>query len=203
MDADYDKVKQDSEKLAKLITDAKEVIVKTSAGTNMKSSLASRSRRVESGIFTDKGAWGNLLAGEAYTAPLEGTGEGTIVVEKGWHPRLKENMRLIFAGGAVAEVQGGGTVGNELRELLKLGIGEEPYKSRRNLAEFGIGTNPNARRPDNILEAEKISGTIHLAVGDKVHMGGEVNADLHQDFILPKPDVFIDDRPVMRKGKVT
>jgi leucyl aminopeptidase (aminopeptidase T) len=203
MDADYTKVKEESEKLAKLITDAKEVVVKTSAGTSMKFSLKGRNGLVESGIFTHKGAWGNLPAGEAYTAPLEGTAEGTIVVEKGWHPRLAEEMRLIFSCGVVIEIQGGGIVGDELRELLRLEIDEEPYKSRRNLAEFGIGTNPNARRPDNVLEAEKIRGTVHLAIGDNSHMGGKVNVDLHQDFILPEPDVFTDGRLMMSKGKVT
>jgi leucyl aminopeptidase (aminopeptidase T) len=201
MDADYDKVREDSEKLAKLITDAREVVVKTSDSTDIKFSLASRSGRVESGIFSDRGAWGNLPAGEAYIAPIEGTAEGTIVVEKGWHPRLTESMRLIFTGGAVAEVSGGGTVGAELRELLRLGVDQEPYRSRRNLAEFGIGTNPNARRPDNVLEAEKIKGTVHLAIGDNSHMGGQVSADLHQDFIVPKPDVFVDGKLIMKSGK--
>ena len=42
----------------------------------------------------------------------------------------------------------------------------------RNLAELGIGTNDKASRPDNVLEAEKILGTIHLALGDNTGFGG-------------------------------
>ena len=38
--------------------------------------------------------------------------------------------------------------------------------ANRNIAELGIGTNDRATRPDNILEAEKILGTIHIALGD-------------------------------------
>lgn len=202
MAADYTKVKIESDGLAKIITWAKEVIVKTKGGTNVRFSLVDRRGMSESGLYTDKGSWGNLPAGEAYSTPLEGTGNGRLVVEKGWHPNLEENMTIVFKDGSATEVLGGGKVGDELRNLLKPGINEEPYTSRRNMAEFGIGTNPNARRPDNTLEAEKIRGTIHIAVGDNAHMGGRVHADLHQDFIQPKPDVWVDGKLMMEEGKL-
>ena len=202
MDADYTKIKEETEKLATLITDAREVIVKTSAGTDLKFSLKGRTSSVDTGIYTQRGAWGNLPSGEAYIAPLEGTAEGRVVVEKDWCAGLTENMTLIFRGGEVVEVLGGGKVGDEHRELLKPGVDEEPYKSRRNLAELGIGTNPYARRTDNVLEAEKIKGTIHIAVGDNAHIGGKVTTDLHEDFVLPKPDLYIDGRTIMKNGKI-
>jgi len=202
MAADYTKVKEETEKLAKLVTDAREVVIKTPAGTDLKFSLKGRTGRVDAGIFTERGAWGNLPSGEAYTAPLEGTAEGKVVVEKGWFAGLTENMTLVFRNGQVVEVVGGGKVGDEYRELLKPGVDKEPYKSRRNFAELGIGTNPYARRPDNVLEAEKIKGTVHVAVGDNSHMGGKVTADLHQDFVLPKPDLYIDGKPIMKSGKI-
>ena len=202
MAADYTKVKLESDSLAKIITAAKEVIVKTKGGTNVKFSLVDKKGMSEAGLYTDKGGWGNLPAGEAYSTPLEGTGNGKLVVEKGWHPNLEENMTIVFKGGSATEVLGGGKVGDELRNLLKPGTNEEPYTSRRNMAEFGIGTNPNATRPDNTLESEKIRGTIHIAVGDNAHMGGRVHADLHQDFIQPKPDVWVDGKLMMKEGKL-
>ncbi|GAI08948.1 unnamed protein product, partial [marine sediment metagenome] len=70
-------------------------------------------------------------------------------------------------------------------------------------AELGIGTNPNARRPDNVLEAEKIRETIHIAIGDSSHMGGKVTADLHQDFIVPKPTLKFDGKVIIKDGKIT
>jgi len=202
MDADYTKVKSESDSLAKIITKAKEIIVKTKGGTDVRFSLVDRKGMSESGLYTDKGAWGNLPAGEAYSTPLEGTGNGKLVVEKGWHPNLEENMTIVFKDGSATEVLRGGKVGDELRNLLKPGINEEPYTSRRNMAEFGIGTNPNAKRPDNTLESEKIRGTIHIAVGDNAHMGGRVHADLHQDFIQPKPDVWVDEKLMMKGGRL-
>jgi leucyl aminopeptidase (aminopeptidase T) len=202
MAADYTAIRRESESFAKEITGAKEIAVTTKGGTDVKFSLVGRKGMSEGGIYAEKGAWGNLPAGEAYSTPLEGTGNGKLVVEKGWHPYLKENMTITFKNGNVTEILGGGSVGDELRNLLKPGINEEPYSSRRNMAEFGIGTNPNAKRPDNTLESEKIRGTVHIAVGDNAHMGGKVHADLHQDFIQPKPNVWVDGRLIMKEGKL-
>ena len=202
MAADYTKVKEESEKIAKLIANAKEAKIKTPAGTDITFSLEGRDGLVDAGIFTEKGAFGNLPSGEAYIAPVEKTGEGRVVVEKGWHAGLTENMTLVFKGGEVVEITGGAKVGDEFRDLLKPWINEEPYKSRRNLAELGIGTNPYARRPDNVLEAEKIKGTVHIAVGDNSHFGGRVSADLHQDFVIPRSMLVLDGKTIMKDGKL-
>jgi leucyl aminopeptidase (aminopeptidase T) len=84
--------------------------------------------------------------------------------------------------------------------MLALDKDELPYQARRNLAELGIGTNPNARQPDNVLEAEKIKGTVHIAIGDNIHMGGQVESDLHEDFVQPQADLLLDGQPAMIKG---
>lgn len=201
MAADYTEVKEESEKVAKLLTNAKKATVKTSAGTNITFSLEGRDALADTGIFTEKGAFGNLPSGEAYIAPVEKTGEGRVVVEKGWHAGLTKDMTFVFKGGEVVEIASGGNVGDEFRDLLKPWIDEEPYKSRRKLAELGIGTNPYAKRPDNVLEAEKIKGTIHIAVGDNSHFGGGVSADLHQDFIIPRSTLLLDGKAVIKDGK--
>jgi len=56
-----------------------------------------------------------------------------------------------------------------------------------NVAELGIGTNDKATRPDNILETEKILGTVHIALGDNAGFGGTVAVPFHQDFIFYGP----------------
>ena len=199
---DYHELEEETKKIAEAITKSKEAIVKSPQGTNLKFSIEGRKGEVDAGIFSEKGAWGNLPSGEAYCAPVEGTGEGRLVVETNWHSSLKENLTLVFEKGNVVEVIGGGKVGDEFRSLLAFDKNEEPYISRRNLAELGVGTNSNARRPDNVLEAEKIKGTVHLAIGDSSHMGGKVSADLHQDFIVPRPTLILDGKTVMKDGKL-
>jgi len=202
MAADYRKITKETVRMAELITKSKEAVIASPAGTEMRFSIEGRNGGVDAGIFVEAGAWGNLPSGEAYCAPVEGTGEGRLVVEAGWHAGLRENMSLIFRNGNVVDVIGGGKVGDEFRSLLALDKGEEPYVSRRNLAEFGIGTNPNAKRPDNLLEGEKIKGTVHMAIGDSSHMGGKVSADLHQDFIIPRPTLVLDGEAVIKDGKL-
>ncbi|MGQ9460750.1 MAG: aminopeptidase [Candidatus Bathyarchaeaceae archaeon] len=202
MAADYKKIAEETEKIAKLLTAADEAVVKSRDGTNIKFSIAGREGGLDTGIYTEKGAWGNLPSGEAYVAPVEGTAKGKLVIDKGWYPDLKENMTLIFKEGKVTEVVGGGDVGNTFRDLLSPEREEEPYTSRRNLAELGVGTNPHAKRPDNVLEAEKIRGTVHLAIGDNSHIGGTVVADLHEDFIIHHPDLILDGKTIMKNGEL-
>lgn len=196
MAADYHQVAKDAEAFARLLTEAREARVRCPAGTDIRFRLDGRAGMADTGLYIRKGEWGNLPAGEAYIAPVEGTAEGVLVVSAGWHPDLTEEMRLVFRRGEVVEVIGGGAVGDWLREFLWPGDPSPPYAARRNLAELGIGVNPNARRPDNVLEAEKIRGTVHLAIGDNAHMGGVVAADFHEDFVVPQAELILDGRLV-------
>jgi leucyl aminopeptidase (aminopeptidase T) len=202
MAVDYQQVAAEGQSIAGWLTAAQEAVVRTPEGTDMRFSLAGRQGENDHGLYTEEGSWGNLPAGEAYIAPLEGTAEGQIVVPAGWYPELREDMTLRFRDGLVYALEGGGAVGENFLELLKLGDEREPYRSRRNLAELGIGTNPNASHPDNVLEAEKIRGTLHLAIGDNAHMGGTVSVDLHEDFVLPHPDLYLDGEILMRGGEL-
>jgi leucyl aminopeptidase (aminopeptidase T) len=108
-------------------------------------------------------------------------------------------LTITFKKGAVTEVEGGGRVGEGLRELLESGM-EPRFPERRNCAELGIGTNPCATRPDNLLEAEKIRGTVHIAIGDSSHMGGKVSADVHEDFVVPNATLYLDGVCLMKDG---
>lgn len=202
MAADYRAIDTETRKIAEWITKANDVKITSPGGTDIRFSVKDRKGMVDAGIFTEKGAWGNLPSGEAYTTPLEGTADGKFVVEPNMYADLKEKMTVVFRNGNVTEITGGGKIGDEFRSLLDFNKKEEPYASRRNLAELGIGTNPNAKRPDNLLECEKIRGTIHLAIGDNFHMGGKVSTDLHQDFVIPKPTWILDGKTVMKDGKL-
>ena len=202
MDASYVEIKELTERIAAVLTPARQVHVTCPAGTDITFSIEGRPGQVDAGMYTQPGSWGNLPGGEAYCVPLEGTAKGVIHVTPGWHTDLVEPMTMVFDKGELIELQGGGAVGDELRDILRPGIDSEPYKSRRNLGEFGIGTNPNARRVDITLEAEKIKGTVHLAAGDNAHMGGLVNADYHQDFVIPKASFTLDGQLAMRDGEI-
>ncbi len=201
MAVDYKQVAQDTKIIAQLLTTARKAIVRSREGTNLSFSLAGRPGQVDDGVYTTKGVWGNLPGGEAYIVPVEGTAEGQVVVPKGGGVDITEEMTFIFQGGWVREIRGGGKGGDKFRRLMQFDSDAEQHRLRRNLAELGIGTNPNAKSPLNLLEAEKIKGTVHIAVGDNAHMGGQISCDLHEDFVLPQPDLILDDKLVIEAGQ--
>lgn len=195
MAADYQAITRETLAVAELLTNGNQVRITTPFGTDLSFSIAGRAGGADTGLLHERGAFGNLPGGEAFVAPVEGTAEGRLVVPAGWHPGLDENLTLTFAGGYVVAVEGGGKVGERLREIFA--FEDESKRHRRNCAELGIGTNPNARKPDNVLEAEKIKGTVHVAVGDSSHLGGVTESDLHEDFVLTQPAVWIDGKKVI------
>lgn len=202
INADYKAIAADTIKMVKHLEKAKTVKITSEDGTNLTLDITNRRCWPETGILSKEATMKicNLPAGEASVAPTEGTAEGTIIAKAGWYPRLDEDMKIVVNKGLVQDVQGGGKVGEYLRNLLKPQEQQEPYISRRNIAELGIGTNPNARRPDNVLEAEKIKGTVHIGIGSNFFLGGKVKTDLHTDLVIPKPHLILDNRPVIEDG---
>lgn len=197
---DYSAVARETKIIAGILSRANRARIVTPAGTDLVFSLKGRHGREDNGMYIKPGHWGNLPAGEAYIAPVEGSGEGRLVITKGWHPGLKQDMALHFRHGEVFEITGGGEVAGQLAQILGLASRHSRMSLRCNLAELGIGTNPKARRVDITIEAEKIKGTLHIGIGDSSHMGGNVVADYHQDFVVNAPDLFLDEEKAMDKG---
>lgn len=190
--ADYGQIKKRTEAFTKLLTEAKEVIIEK-AGYRLTFSLAGRSGVASTGVYVNPGESGNLPSGEAYIAPLEGTAVGQILTDASMSGigRLKEPVLLTVKQGRLVAAEG------ESGQILleKLGDGDG-----RNLAEFGIGTNDQARIIGIALEDEKVYGTIHVAFGSNDTFGGKVAAGVHIDCIVREPDVWFDGRQIIKQG---
>jgi leucyl aminopeptidase (aminopeptidase T) len=196
MAADYLAISRETRELADLLTAGNQIRVTTPFGTDLSFSISGRVGGTDTGLIHAAGEFGNLPGGEAYVAPVEGTAEGVLVLPAKWYPHLEEEMIAFFENGYLTSLQGGGQVGDQFRELFA--FDNKELKHRRNCAELGIGTNPNARRPDNVLEAEKIKGTVHIGIGDSSHLGGVNASDFHDDFVLTQPTVYIDGNELVR-----
>lgn len=201
MAADYKEVARLSKLFADRLTRAKEAVIRSPLGTDLILSLEGRDAFADHGLYTQAGDFGNLPAGEAYIAPVEGAGQGKLVVPAGWWPGMTEDMTLFFKDGLAHQVEGGNKIGERLQSLLGLGEDVARNKARCNLAELGIGTNPFARSVESPLEAEKIKGTVHIAIGDNAHMGGKVSTDLHFDMIIPQVDLVLDGEKIIEDGE--
>ncbi|HBG93092.1 MAG: hypothetical protein A2X54_08715 [Nitrospirae bacterium GWF2_44_13] len=174
--------------IARIVDKAEAVEIKTPNGTSISFSKKGRKAESDTGILTAPGAFGNLPAGEVYLAPVEGTAEGRLILEFAPTRQLKPPVALTVKNGFVEEVSGDDEYAGYLRAKLS------ECRENANIAELGIGTNDMAKRPDNILESEKILGTIHIALGDNSSFGGNVSTPFHQDFVFFKPTVILVDK---------
>ncbi len=185
MKADWTKVAERTTRLMERMKGADMVYVTSHNGTSINFSMKGRDVLPDTGILTEPGSFGNLPAGEAFLAPVEGTAVGTLVLEYAPTGRLKEPIELVVKNGSAIKVLGSGPFADDLRRQ----IAKNPLVG--NIAELGIGTNDMATRPDNILETEKILGTVHIALGDNSSFGGLVNVPFHQDFIFFEPTLEV------------
>jgi len=171
--------------LSKTVAKAEYIRITTPNGTQIAFSKKGRKALPDTGILTKKGSFGNLPAGEVFLAPVEGTANGRLVLE--WAPtrQLSSPVTLTVRNGVVTDVSGEDEYARHLHNKLS------ERAENRNIAELGIGTNDAAKRPDNILESEKILGTIHIALGDNSSFGGKVKTPFHQDFVFFRPTVTL------------
>src|SRR5512138_1099300 len=183
MKVDWSALAERTRLLAEAVNRAEELLVTTPNGTQMRFGKQGRIAKGDDGLLTAPGSFGNLPAGEVYLAPVEGSASGVMVLEYAPTRKLASPLTLVVEHGEVAEIRGD----EPYREVLARKFAES--RLNRNIAELGIGTNDRASRPDNILEAEKILGTIHIALGDNAGFGGRVSTPFHEDYVFYKPTV--------------
>ncbi|WP_445478160.1 aminopeptidase [Lysinibacillus irui] len=142
------------------------------------------------GIIRQAGEHGNIPSGESYIAPIETSANGEILVDGSIANIgvLKEPLLLKIKNGRLEEAIG--PEGPLLLQLLGEGNG-------RVIAEFGIGANKSAILCGNVLEDEKVYGTIHIAFGSNVPFGGANAADVHIDCVVKSPVVYFDGEQVI------
>ena len=179
MDVDWKDLAVSTNVLARALTDADRCEVYSVNGTHLVLGVSGRPVLADDGMLDQRGSFGNLPAGEVFLAPVEGTTEGILVLEWGPQAKFKNPITVTIESGKVLSVDG-----EEEEDVSWLEGILSDHEDNVNIAELGIGTNPAATRPDNILESEKILGTIHVAFGDNHTFGGNVKAPLHQDFVL-------------------
>ncbi|MCK4326962.1 MAG: aminopeptidase [Candidatus Diapherotrites archaeon] len=182
---DYKKVRRLTKRVGDGLHKAKKVRI-VASGTDIVIDVRGCRRADDGGDFPRKSIH-NLPSGEAAVAPRGADGFFTA---KDLH-LTKKQVKIVVKGRKVVGVSNS----RLKRHLWKV-------RNARNIAELGIGTNPGAKSTDNTLEAEKVLGTCHIAVGDSKSLGGSVGAEIHWDFIIRKPTIWFDNKKIMDKGKL-
>lgn len=197
LDVDYKEMELLSNKFTDLLTHSKNIEINTELGTNLRFSIDERQGHSDTGICHNPGDFSNLPAGESCIAPVEGTSSGTLIIDGSLagYGLLKNPLKIKIENGFIKDLEGDGA--DFLKEVYnKYGV------SAWNVAELGIGTNPKATITGNVLEDEKVKGTIHIAFGDNISFGGTVSVDSHLDGVIMKPTLILDGKVIIKEGEL-
>lgn len=187
LDADYERIREECDRMLERVADAEEIRVTSPQGTDVTFEPGSREWLSDTGIVHEPGGFSNLPAGEVFVSPENAN--GTYVVDGTMHPHglLEEPIEIDVEDGFVTSVSDP-EVAAELEEA-EAEVGRDAY----NLAELGIGTNLAVTElVGSVLLDEKAAGTVHIAIGDDAGIGGDTDAPIHSDGILREPTVYVD-----------
>ena len=198
MNADYSGVRERSAAVAEALSQGAEVRITSPAGTDLMVGIEGREGLSDDGDLRAAGAFGNLPAGEGFIAPVEGKTSGTIVFDGslGSLGILEEPLTIVIEDG-YAEKFSGGAADEFVKSIEQYG------RDAFAVAELGIGTNDTAMLTGQVLEDEKILGTVHVALGDNHNFGGSIRVSSHQDGVVLDATVTIDGKVVLQDGRLS
>jgi leucyl aminopeptidase (aminopeptidase T) len=197
MNGDLEETRRLSWGVAQAMNEASEARITCAHGSDLRLGLEGRLAIADGGELGTRGAFGNLPCGEGFIAPLEGTTEGTLVVDGSIAGvgLLDTPVSLTVESGHLTAATGAD--GEALLKLLTA-----HGSDGTNVAELGIGTNDEAMLTGNILEDEKILGTAHVAFGASAAIGGTVQVPVHLDCVILEPTVELDGRAILSGGEL-
>ncbi len=198
LSADYEKIIGLTHHLAQKLEGVSTIRVTTAKGTDITMPVKDRKIIPSTGVLKNKGESGNLPSGEVYLAPWEDGSNGKVVIDGSMAGVgvITEPIEIEVVNGYAEQIKGG----IESQKLIDLF--EKAGRDARAVAEFGIGTNYKAKLTGMILEDEKVFGTIHIAFGNNLTMGGNISVNSHLDGLVTEPNVWFDDEMIMEKGKM-
>lgn len=183
-------------KAAELLTHGKQVILTSKNGTEVTLDISNRKGIPDTGMLDHKGDMGNLPGGEAFLAPVEGKTNGRIVFDGAFGDiTIDQPITVDVKNGIAVNIDGG--EGARLINKRLSRVGKDAYS----IAELGIGTNKRAKLNSILLEVEKVYETVHIALGNNIHFGGEVDVPFHADGVILSPTLSIDGRDVLKGGR--
>lgn len=199
LNGNIDKVLDITQRVQDAFQNVSKVKVLAKHGTNVTFDVTGRKSIASTGVLRNIGDSGNLPSGEVYIAPIENSVNGLIAFDASIATLgvLTHPVYVEVQNGIAKKISGRG---GDARLFGKL-INRYGEKSKT-VGEFGIGTNPYAKICGEILEDEKVLGTVHFAFGNNLSFGGTNDVSFHVDGLISKPTVYFDDKIIMEDGKL-
>jgi leucyl aminopeptidase (aminopeptidase T) len=193
MAVDFDAMAERSRAVAQVLSEGRLARVRCPRGSDLELDISGRQGIADDGVLAQPGAFGNLPCGEGFIAPLGG--EGRLVAASVAHLGISEPPATVTVrDGKIAGAEGG--LGPSYYELLA-SYGDDG----RNLAELGVGTNDRATLTGNVLEDEKLLGSVHVAFGASAGIGGTISVPIHLDAVVLEASLEVDGTAVLDGGR--
>jgi 2,5-dihydroxypyridine 5,6-dioxygenase len=175
-------------KKADLLTQSNSIKITTVKGTNFTADITGRVANAETGIGK-KGKRATFPDIEINTSIIEDSGFGKIIIDGsiGGIGVLEKPVSLTVESGKVVEIKGDAEA-EKLKSLISNINDENMYQ----IAEIGIGLNPNGSIRGVIIEDESTLGTVHIGLGNNIFMGGKSKAKSHIDLVFKDPEIYLD-----------
>ena len=182
----------------------KTIRFRSAAGTNLTGSKEGREARALTGIALKPGSHMGGPDLEISTAPVEGTVNGTIIIDT-WIVDigvLKEPVKIRIKDGMAVDIQGGEEA-ERLKEMLEV-VGDPMAFA---VAEMAFALNPLCRLDligprRGTCEVEGMYGSAHIAFGHSPWPGSSLKAPCHIDCLFRKATVELDGKAIMKGGEL-
>jgi leucyl aminopeptidase (aminopeptidase T) len=195
-----------STKVLDLVSKAKVIRARTTAGTDLHALLNPDYRWLKTSGLISPEKWGNLPGGEVFTTP--GEVNGTFVIDGvvgdylcAKYGDLKDNpLTIRVEKNRVVEAN---SENKELEQDFWAYTHTDENSDR--VGEFAIGTNIGVKDViGHILQDEKFPG-IHIAFGNPYgeHTGAKWYSSTHIDVVGRRFDIWVDDLQIMQQGQFT
>ncbi len=200
MEADFASLAPVCKNMAEALAGGNEIHLTTPHGTDL---IFSATGRRGNALFcmVEPGKFSTAPTIEANVSPIEGTAQGRIVADASVPyigiGLLDEPIICEVVDGFITEIKGG-----RQADMLSENLAGMNDPNVYNIAELGIGLNPNCRFIGLMLEDEGVYGAVHIGIGTSVNLGGVLKAACHYDLIMTQPTVVVDGRTVLKDGEV-
>lgn len=169
-------------------------------GTELTFSIAGRRANVLTNI-PEPGQLAPVPDIEVNVVPVTGSAQGLLIADASVPYLgigvLDEPITCHIEDGYITKIEGG-----EQARVLKEDLDSHDDRHCFNIAELGVGLNPNARLNGTMLDDEGVMGTIHIGIGTSHTLGGEVVAPTHYDLIMWAPEIEVDGMVIQRDKEI-
>ena len=205
VNVDYSLLQSAGESLKSSLLSGKEIHITNPNGTDLNVKIEARPIYITDGMISDDeiqmgGAacqvW--LPAGEVFLAPVPGTAEGKIVVDRQFYEGKEiEELTLTFKAGKLTSM----TAKSGLEPLKEMYDASGSRKDE--FAIINIGMNPNVRTiPGSRMVAWMATGMITVGIGNNLWAGGENNSNFALYNFLPGSTLKVDGKVLVEDGEL-